>query len=186
VVGGAATGCTTTGDVLTLAGTFVLPTDGTARVTYTAPSASNALQNETAVNATANSANFAATQNLTGVTPVPTPFMVSAVVASGGATLAITYNEAVSCAATGAVLSDFAYDSTTATNGINHVIAGCSMVEATDTLTLTGASGTFTTPGVGASITYTAPVLSSASNAVWATGAPTDFALTQTLAGGVS
>jgi hypothetical protein len=98
--------------------------------------------------------------------------MVSAVV-TAGTSIAITYNEGVSCPATGAD-SAFVYDYTTGISG--GTATGCSTVG--DVLTLTGA---LNAPMGSASIVYTAPGAPTTSDAVYATGSTTDFAATQTL-----
>jgi hypothetical protein len=156
-------------DVLTLTGTFALPGTG-ASIVYTAPASPVAGTN--AVSATSDFPQFAATQTL-ALTAAPAPAMVSAVVAGSLLTIAITYNEAVSCPATGAD-GDFVYDS--GFNTLGGAISGCSTV--TNVLTLTGV---FNAATGSASIVYTAPASSSVANAVYATGSTGDFAATQTL-----
>ena len=107
-----------------------------------------------------------------------TPTMVSAAVTDNS--IAITYNEAVSCPATGAD-TNFAYDWTgTASGG---TVTGCttsasngSVLDLTGTFTLPAASG-------GGSITYTAPTATNTtSNSVYATNNKAEFAATETIA----
>ncbi|MGH9071429.1 MAG: hypothetical protein ACRDX8_09780, partial [Acidimicrobiales bacterium] len=162
--GGAATGCTTSGDVLTLAGTFTLPT-GDGSIVYTAPATSTTT---TAVYATAAPTVFAATQTL-AVAAVPTMESGSVTTTS----IAITYNEGVSCAATG-VDGAFAYFSSGTTAG--GTATGCT--SSGDVLTL---AGTFTLPTGTGSITYTPPASSTTSNAVYDTLVPTEFAANEVL-----
>ena len=103
------------------------------------------------------------------------PIMVSAAVTA--TSIAITYNEGVSCPT--AASSDFAYYWTGSASG--GTITANSCTTSGDVLTLTGAG--FTLPGsTGGSIVYTAPAASSSSNAVYATSNATEFAATQTLA----
>ena len=108
--------------------------------------------------------------------------MVSAVV-SPGASIAITYNEPVTCGNNGATpptagaWSNFAYDYTVSSSG--GVATGCSA--SGDVLTLTGA---FNAPLGSASITYTAPRSSSLTNAVYAgTSAAPVYQATGTISG---
>jgi hypothetical protein len=162
-----AVACTT--DVLTLTGTFALPGTG-ASIVYTAPASPVAGTN--AVSATSDFPQFAATQTL-ALTAAPVPAMVSAVVAFNLLSVAITYNEAVTCPAAGAD-GDFVYDSGFNTPG--GAISGCSTNGMVLTLT-----GVFNAATGSASIVYTAPASSSVANAVYATGSTGDFAATQTL-----
>jgi hypothetical protein len=113
------------------------------------------------------------------------PIMVSAVVTD--TTIAITYNEGVSCPTTAANIPlAFTYDWTgTASGG---AAATCAVATATpDVLTLTALT-TFTLPGTGATLKYTAGatrtvvVGDSDAASVFATSATTSFAATQTLA----
>ena len=155
-------------DVLTLTGTFALPGTG-ASIVYTAP-ASPTTSN--AVSATSDFPQFAATQTL--ALPLGTvPAMVSAVVNVSLLSIAITYNEDVSCPATGAD-GDFVYDS--GFNTLGGAISGCSTAGIVLTLT-----GVFNAATGSASIVYTAPASSSVANAVYAAGSTGDFAATQTL-----
>jgi hypothetical protein len=156
-------------DVLTLTGTFALPGTG-ASIVYTAPASPVAGTN--AVSATSDFPQFAATQTL-ALTAAPAPAMVSAVVANNLLSVAITYNEAVTCPATGAD-GDFVYDS--GFNTLGGAISGCSTNGIVLTLT-----GVFNAATGSASIVYTAPASSSVANAVYATGSTGDFAATQTL-----
>jgi hypothetical protein len=165
--GGTITGCSSAGDVLSLAGTFTLPTNS-GSIAYTAPATSTT---SNAVYSTAFPTVFAATQTL-AVRPVPT--MLSASVTTSS--ISITYNVSVSCDPSGTASSDFVYDSATATPG--GTITGCS-----HSGTLLTLAGSFTLPTGTASITYTAPAMSTTSTAVYATAVPTDFAATQTLPG---
>jgi hypothetical protein len=154
--------------VLTLTGTFALPGTG-ASIVYTAP-ASPTTSN--AVSATSDFPQFAATQTL--ALPLGTvPAMVSAVVNVSLLSIAITYNEDVSCPATGAD-GDFVYDS--GFNTLGGAISGCSTAGIVLTLT-----GVFNAATGSASIVYTAPTVSSVANAVYAAGSTGDFAATQTL-----
>jgi hypothetical protein len=155
-------------DVLTLTGTFVLPGTG-ASIVYTAP-ASPTTSN--AVSATSDFPQFAATQTL--ALPLGTvPAMVSAVVTTNLLSIAITYNEAVSCPATGAD-GAFVYDSGFATLG--GAITGCST--AGDVLTLTGV---FNAATGSANIVYTSPGVPTTATAVYSTTNNMVFAATQTL-----
>jgi len=178
--GGAVTGCstsTTNADVLDLTGTFLLPGSTGGSITYTAGAGRTAVVGDStsvSVYATSNNASFAATQTLAAAAAA-VPAMVSAV-ETGGTSIAITYNENVSCA-TGAS-ADFEYYYT-GVSGVGATAASC----ATDVLTLTG---TFTVPAADATILYTepsatvAPLLSS-TDAVYATGTSYLYAATQTL-----
>jgi hypothetical protein len=168
--GGTVGGCTTSGDVLTLtpatSTTFTLPTGSTGSIVYTAPTPSTT---SNAVYAAGN--NFAATQTLQ---VFAVPAMVSATVSSSD--IVVTYNEAVSCPATGAD-TDFTYDTTGATSG--GAVGGCTTSGTVLTLTPTT---TFATPATGAStLIYTVPTTNSSSTAVYATDAPSDYAADQTL-----
>jgi len=167
--------CTTSGDVLTLTGTFTLPGSTGGSIVYTAPSSTSE-----AVYATSNVTKFAATQTL-AVTAAPVPAMVSAHTTSS--TLVITYNEDVSCAAVNTVPAAFVYDYTGVASGFTGTItAKC----ATDVLTLTasGVGSGVKAPGSGASIVYTAPTTFLATSAVFATGSvPSLYAATQTISG---
>jgi hypothetical protein len=156
-------------DVLTLTGTFALPGTG-ASIVYTAPASPVAGTN--AVSATLDFPQFAATQTL-ALTAAPVPAMVSAIVAGGLLSVAITYNENVTCPATGAD-GDFVYDS--GFNTLGGAISGCSTAGMVLTLT-----GVFNAATGSASIVYTAPASSSVANAVYAAGSTGDFAATQTL-----
>ncbi len=101
------------------------------------------------------------------------PIMESAVVTHS--TIAITYNENVSCAA--AVDGDFGYFWTGAAGGGVITLAACTA--SSNVLTLTAAAG-FTLPGsTGGSLVYTSPVTPLTTTAVYATGPV--FAATQTL-----
>ena len=167
--------CTTSGDVLTLTGTFTLPGSTGGSIVYTAPSSTSK-----AVYATSNVTEYAATQTL-AVTAAPVPAMVSAHTTSS--TLVITYNEGVSCAAVNTVPAAFVYDYTGVASGFTGTItAKC----ASDVLTLTasGVGSGVKAPGSGASIVYTAPKTALATSAVFATGSvPSFYAATQTLSG---
>ena len=170
-----ANSCTTSGDVLTLKGTdFTLPGSTGGSIVYTAPAVSST---SNAVYATSNVAEFAATQTL-AVMGAALPAMVSAYTTA--TTLAITYNEDVTCQ-TG-VAAAFAYEYTGVASGFEGaptVTAAC----ATDVLTLTDAAGV-EPPGTGAKIVYTAPATNSSTVSVFATGSvPALYAATQTLAG---
>jgi hypothetical protein len=176
-----AAGCSGSGTtILTLTPatgtTFTLPTVVGATLTYTQGAGP---QDATSVNASSNSANFEASETLTGVTPAPVPSMVSAVV--GATTITITYNEPVSCSATGAELGQFAYDSATTPTVVNGItsIASCA-AGIGNTLVLTGV---FLAPTGSASIVYTELVPATTSNAVYATGTTTDFAANGSLPG---
>src|ERR1035437_3312509 len=95
--GGTVTGCTAIGNVLTLTGTFILPS-GTATIVYTAPTATNTTSNS--VFASSNNSEFAATQTIVPPANTTAPTMVSATAtgtAGGSGSLAITYNENVTC-----------------------------------------------------------------------------------------
>jgi hypothetical protein len=99
--------------------------------------------------------------------------MVSATVTD--TTIAITYNEAVSCPSLAGAQADFAYYWTGAASGIT---SSSAVACVGDVLTLTGV---FTLPGsTGGSIVYTAPTTNSSTASVSATGPV--YAATQTLA----
>jgi hypothetical protein len=101
------------------------------------------------------------------------PIMVSAAVTD--TTVAITYNEAVSCPSLAGAQADFAYYWTGAASGIT---SSSAVACVGDVLTLTGV---FTLPGSTAgSIVYTAPTTNSSTASVSATGPV--YAATQTLA----
>jgi hypothetical protein len=102
------------------------------------------------------------------------PTMVSAAVNGGLLFVTITYNEAVSCPATGAD-GDFVYDS--GFNTLGGAITSCAS-GAGFTLIL---NGVFNTATGSASIVYTAPATSTSANAVYAAGSTSAFAATQTL-----
>ena len=99
--------------------------------------------------------------------------MVSAAVTN--TSIAITYNEAVSCPNLAGAQADFAYFWTGAASGIT---SSSAVACVGDVLTLTGV---FTLPGsTGGSIVYTAPATNSSTASVSATGPV--YAATQTLA----
>jgi hypothetical protein len=99
--------------------------------------------------------------------------MVSATVTD--TSIAITYNEAVSCPSLAGAQADFAYYWTGAASGIT---SSSAVACVGDVLTLTGV---FTLPGsTGGSIVYTAPTTNSSTASVSATGPV--YAATQTLA----
>jgi hypothetical protein len=159
-------------DVLTLTGTFTLPGTG-ASVVYTAPASPTIT---TAVYATTAYPQFAVTQTF-AIPATATPAMASFVVpGGGGTTLTITYQEPVSCPATGAD-GDFVYDS--AFNTLGGSITSCAS-GTSDTLVL---SGLFNAATGAATLVYTAPAVSTTSNAVYAAGSTSAFAATQTLVG---
>jgi hypothetical protein len=164
-------------------GTFYNATTGTGAVTLVLPGAADNLiytvpASESGVNAVNSTVDFPAfpLAQTFALTATPVPAMVSAVV--GSTTIAITYNENVSCATT-VVPGDFAYYSTGTTSGLGTgtITSGC----ATDVLTLT-TTGAFTAPvGTTASIVYTAPATNSVTTSVYATNTAL-YAATQTLA----
>ena len=161
------TGCATSGDKLTLTGSFTLPTASTGSIVYTAPATSTTAN---AVHVLNSSTDFAATQTL-AVGAVPA--MVSASVTTTA--ISITYNEDVSCPATGAD-HNFVYWVGTVHGG---TATACSTNF--DVLTL---GGSFTLPtGSDGSIEYFAPATSTTLNAVYATSVTADFAASQTLPG---
>lgn len=175
--GGAVTSTSCLGsgtDVLTLTGTFTLPS-GTATVTYTAPTATNTAANSVA--STATPTDFAATQTIS-VPVAVAPAMVSAYTTA--TTLVITYNEDVTCDASGTIPADFAYDYTGVASGfVGAVTAACSG----DALTLTAVTSV-NPPTSASTLVYTAPTTPSSTNAVSATGSsPAFYAATQTLTG---
>ncbi len=179
--GGAPTGGTCSGDVLTLttggAG-FTLPV-GVGTIEYIASGvATHDVYNTAGTSAlTPQALTVASTVGLT---------MVSAQVT--GDDLLITYNEAASCEAEGAggtAYTDFVYYSSTGILGgaINNCLPGASA----DILELTSAVA-FQDPGTGAEVVYTEPTTPIATaaaapfgNAVYATGGTSVFAPTQTL-----
>jgi hypothetical protein len=170
--------CTASAGVLTLK-TFVNATTGITGETLVLPGSADTLGYTVpvtdtavyAVNATVDFPQFPVAQTL-ALTATPVPAMVSAVVTTG-TSIAVTYNEGVSCPATGAD-SAFVYDYTTGSSG--GAVTGCTTVG--DVLTLTGA---FNAALGSASVVYTAPGAPTTSNAVYATGTTEDFAATQTL-----
>jgi hypothetical protein len=162
--------CGANSNVLTLTGTFTAPA-ADATLKYTVPTLGNTIG--TSVYATGTTTDFAATQTLTSSQWAP-PAMASAVVTA--TSIAITYNENVSCAVGAVTEAEFAYYAAGTTSGITTLTnAGC----AGAVLTLTG---TFTLPGAGASVVYTAPASPTVATAVSATTAYPQFAVTQTLA----
>jgi hypothetical protein len=149
--------------------TLVLPT-ATDTLTYTSPAAPVVA---TEVNATGIFPNFPATQTFTMSLSI-VPVMVSAAVATNLLSLAITYNEAVSCPTTYQAPEDgFVYNSGFGTVGGG--ITGCS--SAGDVLTL---AGVYNAATGSASIVYTSPAGTTV-NTVYATGTTADLAATQTL-----
>ncbi|MHB1894952.1 MAG: beta strand repeat-containing protein [Candidatus Dormibacteria bacterium] len=181
--GGSATGCSTSGDVLTLTGTFTLPGSTGGSITYTAPASPTSGASGNAVYATNNTTSFAATQTLAVSAAGTAPAMVSAML-TASTTIVVTYNEDVTCAS--GADGQFAYDNTGVNSG--GTITGCATNGlGTDALTLT-ASGGFAVPTSSASITYTAPATNATSgtpSSVWATGStsPVLYAATQKLSG---
>jgi hypothetical protein len=175
VSGGTITSCATAGGTanttVTLAGTFTLPVGATGTVVYTEPAVDSTT---VSVNATGLFPTYAARQTqavtATGV-PAMTAAAHSAVVTASS--IAITYNEAVSCPGTGAD-ADFTYYYQGVSVG--GVASGCTASGAV--LTLTGA---FVLAGASATLVYTAPATSTVANAVGAAGSMTVFAATQTL-----
>jgi hypothetical protein len=172
--------CAVAGDVLTLlpaTAPFALPLSAGGTITYTAPTTNSAAAS---VSAASNGA-YAATQTL-AVGAAAVPAMVSAVLTTA-TTIAITYNEAVSCAGANTAAADFTYNYTGIATGFSGAVtATC----ATNQVTLTAATSV-TAPASGASIVYTAPTLAGgppATNAVYATGSiPFLYPVTQTLSG---
>jgi hypothetical protein len=178
--GGAVTGCstsTTNADVLDLTGAFVLPGSTGGTITYTAGAGRTIVVGDStteSVYATSNTASFAATQTLAAAAAA-VPAMVSAVWNSA-TSIAITYNENVSCATTANVDFEYYY---TGVSGVGATVATCTANS--DVLTLTG---TFTAPAADATIVYTVPastVPPSTTNQVYATGTSYLYAATQTL-----
>jgi len=173
--GGAIASCSASGSTVTLnpATTFTVPTTGGATLTYTQPfPPTDALD----VFATANGANFAVDQTLTP-TPIPAPVMVTALVDNTGlGTITVTYNEPVSCP--GAVPSGlFSYNFDGGTGDAVQPVHCASGAGFTLVLSFGAGITDFTT---GGSLQYTAPGISTTSNAVYATGS-TKFAATQNL-----
>jgi hypothetical protein len=141
-----------------------------ANITYTVPTTDSLAASVSARGSVP--ALYEATQTLTTFTY---PAMVSAVVSPSS--IAITYNEAVSCAT--AAYSDFVYDAAAATSGGTIATASCSG----SVVTLDpAASTTFVVPGTGASIVYTEPTTDSNAVSVFATSDFPQYAQTQTLA----
>jgi hypothetical protein len=146
---------------------FTLPVGATGTVVYTEP----AVDSETvSVFSYLLFPQYPATQTQ-AVTATGVPAMVSAYVTASS--IAITYNGAVSCPATGAD-ADFAYYYQGV--DVGGLASGCTA--SGSTLTLTGA---FVLPAASATIVYTAPATSTVANAVGAAGSTTVFAATQTL-----
>jgi hypothetical protein len=170
--------CSAATDVVTL-GTFYAAATGTTAETLVVPSSTDTLVytvpaspvDTNTVYATGVFPAFPATQTYM-LSLGTVPAMVSAV-SAGGATLTITYNEAVSCPATGAD-GTFVYDSSFGTLGGS--ISGCAT--AGDVLTL---SGIFNPATAAANIVYTTPVTPTTSIAVYSTANNLVFAATQTL-----
>ena len=150
---------------------FTLPVGATGTVVYTEPAVDSGT---VSVFSYLNFPQYPATQTQ-AVTATGLPAMLTAAASAhvNTGTIAITYNEPVSCPGTGAD-ADFTYYY----QGINvgGVVAGCTA--SGSTLTLTGA---FVAPGPSATIVYTAPATSTVANAVGAAGSTTVFAATQTL-----
>ncbi|MGO9964452.1 MAG: beta strand repeat-containing protein [Acidimicrobiales bacterium] len=168
-------GCspTSTNNVLTLGLQFADP-PAPGILVYTAP-ATNSTSTSIYATGSASPTLYAATQTLSG-SMWTTPAMTAAVVNSA-TQLAVTYNEAVSCPATGAD-ADFVYDSSTGVSG--GAITGCANNTATQ-LFLSGVG--LTLPTSTASLVYTAPaspVSGGSGNAVYATSDFPQFPLTQT------
>jgi hypothetical protein len=136
-------------------------------LTYTAPSA------PTTVNSI-NSANYqfypaSQTFDLTVAAAPAMDTAAGSAVVTSGKSIAITYNENVSCPATGAN-TDFVYDYSAGASG--GTVTGCST--SGNVLTLTGA---FNAPLGSATLTYTQPSTSPSSlNSVYATGNQGDLA----------
>ena len=154
------------------AATLVLP-GASDTITYTSPAAPAVA---TEVHTSNVWPQFPATQTFSpGATAAPVmQSFVPGIANAGGTTLTITYQEPVSCPATGAD-GDFVYDS--AFNTVGGSVTGCAS-GAGDTLVL---SGLFN-PSTGAgTLVYTAPAASTTSNAVYAAGSASAFAATQTL-----
>jgi hypothetical protein len=162
--------CSTSTDVLTLTGAFTAPA-ADATIQYTVPTAGNT--DGTSVWATGATTVFAATQKLTSAQWAPPSITAVAVTAT---TIAITYNENVNCPTLAGAQAEFAYFTTGTTSGITAITA-CAP-SGTPTLTLTG---TFTLPGSGASIVYTAPAVNGAVSVI-ATSEYPQYAVTQTFA----
>jgi hypothetical protein len=136
VSGGTITSCSpgvTANTTVTLAGTFTLPVGATGTVVYTEPAVDSTV---VSVNATGLFPTYPATQTQ-AVTATGVPAMVSANVTASS--IAITYNGAVSCPATGAD-ADFTYYYQGV--DVGGVASGCTA--SGSTLTLTGA---FVPPG---------------------------------------
>ncbi len=153
----------------TTAATLVLP-GASDNLIYTVPATDSAVYAPTA---TVDYPQFPAAQTFALAATVA-PTMVSAVVNGGLLFVTITYNEPVSCPATGAD-ADFVYDS--GFNTLGGAITSCAS-GAGDTLIL---NGVFNAATGSASIVYTAPATSTSANAVYATGSTSAFAATQTL-----
>jgi hypothetical protein len=183
-------GCTTSGDVLTLAGSFTLPSGTGGSITYTAPTTNSAVLSVWATGTSP--AVYAATQTI-AVSAYAAPTMVSAYATA--TTLVITYNEDVTCPSTQAgVDAAFAYDYNGVASGLVTGTGTGLTCSGTGTTTLTLAengTGTITAPSSSASITYTAPPdqtsapANSAALSVSATGTTTPvlYAATQRLSG---
>jgi hypothetical protein len=197
VTGGTATGCSTSGDLLTLttgSAGFTLPSSSAAVIKYTAPvdraiSVNNTTGN--AVYAVSNPTLFAATGLVyPPESAVTAPAMVSAYATA--TTLVITYNEDVTCPTGNAaqLALDFAYDWTGTASGLAGTLTCTAGAAGTDQLTLTetGTGAAVIAPAADASITYTAPpdqttaVANNATVSVSATGnVPLVYAATQKL-----
>ena len=183
--GGTVTSCTVSGDVLTLGATggFTAPASG-ASIVYTAPAT-----NSTTLSLYANSGSatvYAATQTLSG-SMWATPTITAATVtpgAYGTGTIAVTYNEPVSCpTGLGNAQTLFAYSN----GGTAAYPSGCANTS-TDVITLAEFYGanTGTTPAVTLvapvatdTLVYTAPATNSTVVSVNSTDFP-QFPATQT------
>ncbi len=168
----------TSADVLTLSA-FVTTATGSTEASLVLPLATDTLKytepatdsTTVSVNSTVDFPAYPATQTFV-MAAVAVPAMVSATVATTA--VAITYNEPVSCSATGAD-ADFVYYYQGV--DVGGTPTGCTTVG--DVLTLAGTG--FTPNAPSATIVYTAPAASTTANAVYATGGAAYFAATQTL-----
>jgi hypothetical protein len=176
--------CIINGSGQVVLGAFMTASSGGTAATLVLPGASDTIvYTSPATPATATELHasnvfpqFPATQTFSpGATAAPViQSFVPGVSNAGGTTLTVTYQEAVSCPATGAD-ADFVYDSAYLSSGGS--ISSCASGTG-DTLVLSGLFNASTGSGT---LVYTAPAASTTSNAVYAAGSASAFAATQTV-----
>ena len=166
-----ATSCSVSGLVLTLAGTFTVPTTGAPSLTYTQvnPSDTNA------VYAAGNGANFEPSGDFApAITPLPPLDMLNATVATGAGTITINYNQPVTCALPAYSLFSYVYGTGETAVTPTSCVAGTA-----DQVVLHFAAPS--APVLGASLAYAAPGISTTLNSVYVTSSTMDFAGSQTI-----